>query len=94
MAIVIGPVALIPPSAPTNSRKSIFIDSPLFLIPPPVSSSQVLSASNGMDDACERVFRYLFMQLVVNVSYGIPVAIGLYFISVPNARSRFTKSLC
>jgi hypothetical protein len=25
------------------------------------------------------------MQLVVNVSYGIPVAIGLYFIGVPNA---------
>ena len=47
-----------------------------------------------MDDAGERVFRYLFMQLVVNVSYGIPVAIGLYFIGVPNARSRFTKSLC
>ena len=38
-----------------------------------------------MDDAGARVFRYLFMQLVVNVSYGIPVAIGLYFIGVPNA---------
>ena len=25
------------------------------------------------------------MQLVVNVCYGIPVAIGLYFIGVPNA---------
>ena len=32
-------------------------------------------------------FRYLLMQLVVNVSYGIPVAIGLYFIGVPNAAS-------
>ena len=32
-----------------------------------------------------RVSRYLLMQLVVNVTYGIPVAIGLYFIGVPNA---------
>ena len=38
-----------------------------------------------MDEAGARVFRYLFMQLVVNVSYGIPVAIGLYFIGLPNA---------
>ena len=38
-----------------------------------------------MDDAGARVSRYLLMQLVVNVTYGIPVAIGLYFIGVPNA---------
>ena len=38
-----------------------------------------------MDDAGARVFRYLLMQLVVNMSYAIPVAIGVYFIGVPNA---------
>ncbi len=25
------------------------------------------------------------MQLIINVTYGIPLAIGLYFIGVPNA---------
>jgi hypothetical protein len=38
-----------------------------------------------MDEAGSRVSKYLLMQLVVNVTYGIPVAIGLYFIGVPNA---------
>ena len=35
-----------------------------------------------MDDAGARVTRYLLMQLIVNVTYGIAVAIGLYFIGV------------
>jgi hypothetical protein len=38
-----------------------------------------------MDDAGHRVSRYLLMQLLVNLTYGIVVAIGLYFIGVPNA---------
>ena len=38
-----------------------------------------------MDDAGHRVSRYLLMQLLVNVTYGTVVAIGLYFIGVPNA---------
>ena len=37
-----------------------------------------------MDDAAKRISRYLLMQLVINVLYGIPVGIGLYFIGVPN----------
>ena len=32
-----------------------------------------------------RVSRYLLMQLLVNVSYAIPIGVGLYFIGVPNA---------
>ena len=38
-----------------------------------------------MDDASNRISRFLFMQLVVNIMYGIPVAIGLFFIGIPNA---------
>jgi len=38
-----------------------------------------------MEQAGDRVSRYLRMQLVVNVSYGIPVGIALYLLGVPNA---------
>src|SRR5690606_15930175 len=31
-----------------------------------------------------RISRYLLMHLVINVLYGVPVGIGLYFIGVPN----------
>ena len=42
----------------------------------------ISATTHALDDAGARVFRYLLMQLLVNVSYGIPVAIGLYFIGV------------
>lgn len=38
-----------------------------------------------IDDAARRVSRYLLMQMVVNVTYGLPIGIGLYFIGLPNA---------
>jgi predicted PurR-regulated permease PerM len=41
--------------------------------------------TRAMDDAGARVSRYLRMQLLVNVTYGIAIAVGLYFIGVPNA---------
>jgi predicted PurR-regulated permease PerM len=50
-----------------------------------VGKGHISTTTRAMEDAGGRVFRYLLMQLVVNVSYGIPVAIGLYFIGVPNA---------
>ena len=50
-----------------------------------IGQGRISATSQAMDDAASRVSRYLLMQLVVNVSYGIPVAIGLYFIGVPNA---------
>jgi hypothetical protein len=37
-----------------------------------------------MNDAAKRISRYLLMQLVINLLYGIPVGIGLHFIGVPN----------
>jgi predicted PurR-regulated permease PerM len=39
----------------------------------------------AMNDAAERVSRYLLMQLGVGVCYGIPVGIGLAAIGIPSA---------
>jgi len=50
-----------------------------------IGQGRISITTRAMDDASQRVSRYLLMQLVVNVSYGITVAIGLYFIGVPNA---------
>jgi predicted PurR-regulated permease PerM len=50
-----------------------------------LGQGRISTTTRAMDDAGARVTRYLLMQLVVNVTYGIPVAIGLYFIGVPNA---------
>jgi hypothetical protein len=40
--------------------------------------------TQAFDEAGHRVSRYLLMQLVINITYGLPVGIGLYFIGVPN----------
>jgi predicted PurR-regulated permease PerM/methanogenic corrinoid protein MtbC1 len=50
-----------------------------------IGQGRISTTAHAMDDAGTRVSKYLLMQLVVNVTYGIPVAIGLYFIGVPNA---------
>ena len=50
-----------------------------------VGQGRISATTKALDDAGRRVRRYLLMQLVVNVTYGIPLAIGLYFIGVPNA---------
>lgn len=41
--------------------------------------------TDALDEAAHRISRYLTMQLVVNVSYGIPMALGLWLIGVPGA---------
>ena len=50
-----------------------------------VSAGKLNVATQAVDDAASRVSRYLGMQLVVNALYGVPLAIGLYFIGIPNA---------
>jgi len=50
-----------------------------------VGHGDLQKSTRALDDAAERVSRYLLMQLVVNICYGIPVGIGLYLIGVPNA---------
>jgi predicted PurR-regulated permease PerM/GAF domain-containing protein len=42
-------------------------------------------STEAINEAASRVSRYLVMQLVVNVTYGIPVGVGLWLIGVPNA---------
>jgi len=50
-----------------------------------IGQGRISATSRAMGDAGARVSRYLLMQLAVNVTYGICVALGLYFIGVPNA---------
>jgi predicted PurR-regulated permease PerM len=38
-----------------------------------------------LEDAATRLSRYLLTQFIINVAFGIAVAIGLYLIGVPNA---------
>ncbi|MET1114671.1 MAG: AI-2E family transporter [Comamonas sp.] len=42
-------------------------------------------ATNALDEASQRIGRYLRMQFIVNATYGIPMAAGLWFIGVPGA---------
>ena len=39
----------------------------------------------AMNEAAERVSRYLLMQLVVGLCYGLPIGVGLALIGIPNA---------
>jgi predicted PurR-regulated permease PerM len=50
-----------------------------------IGQGRISMTTHAMDDAADRVSRYLRMQLLVNVIYGVCIAIALYFIGVPNA---------
>lgn len=41
--------------------------------------------TEALQDAGKRVGLYLLMQLVVNIVYAIPIAIGLWILGIPNA---------
>ena len=41
--------------------------------------------TEALQDAGRRVGTYLLMQLVVNVTYAIPVTVGLWLLGIPNA---------
>ncbi|AUX80044.1 AI-2E family transporter [Sinorhizobium fredii] len=41
--------------------------------------------TEALQDAAARVGQYLLMQLVVNITYGIPLAVGLWLLGIPNA---------
>lgn len=47
--------------------------------------SDLQRSTEAITEAARRVSRYLLMQLVVNVTYGIPIGVGLFLIGVPNA---------
>lgn len=50
-----------------------------------VGASDLHRTTEALHDAGRRVGQYLLMQLLVNVTYGIPIAIGLWFLGIPNA---------
>lgn len=41
--------------------------------------------TQALDEAAQRIGHYLRMNLLVNLAYGAPIGVGLYFIGVPNA---------
>jgi predicted PurR-regulated permease PerM len=49
-----------------------------------IGPNQINVTTQALDDAANRVSRYLLMQLIVNATYGVPIGIGLYFIGIPN----------
>jgi predicted PurR-regulated permease PerM len=46
---------------------------------------QLTATTKALDEAGERISRYLLFQLIINGSYGVVVGIGLFFIDVPYA---------
>ena len=46
---------------------------------------RLLTVAGNQPDRWRRVSRYLLMQLVVNLTYGVPIGLALYFVGVPNA---------
>ena len=50
-----------------------------------VGSGDLRQSTRALEEAASRVSSYLLMQLLVNVSYGVPIGVGLYLIGVPNA---------
>lgn len=50
-----------------------------------LTGGDVNRMSDALDEAAERVSRYLGTQLLVNVGYALPMAAGLWLIGVPGA---------
>jgi predicted PurR-regulated permease PerM len=48
-----------------------------------ISRHQITTTTQAIDEAAERVSRFLRLQLIVNAGYGVIVAVGLSFIGVP-----------
>ncbi|MFT3791432.1 MAG: AI-2E family transporter [Rudaea sp.] len=50
-----------------------------------VGHGRIGATARAIDDGTSRIRRYLGMQLLTNLIYGIALAAGLHFIGVPNA---------
>lgn len=50
-----------------------------------IGADQITVTTQALDDAARRVSRYLRMQLIINASYGLMLAVGLYLIGLPYA---------
>ena len=50
-----------------------------------LTGSDLHRGTDALSEAAHRVSRYLTMQLLVNLSHGVPLALGLWLIGVPGA---------
>ena len=50
-----------------------------------ISGGQLNIATEAVDDAAQRVSRYLLAQLMVNTCYGVAMGLGLWAIGIPHA---------
>jgi predicted PurR-regulated permease PerM len=50
-----------------------------------VGAGDLHRTTEALQDAGSKVGQYLLMQMVVNLTYAIPITIGLFIIGVPNA---------
>lgn len=50
-----------------------------------IGQGRISSATSAMHEASIRVFRYLFRQFIVNITFGTIVFLGLHLIGIPNA---------
>ena len=50
-----------------------------------IGSERITVTTQALDDAGHRVGKYLRMQLIINATYGLLLATGLYLIGLPNA---------
>ena len=50
-----------------------------------VGRGRLRVTTQALDDAGQRISRYLRAQVMVNASFGLAIGIGLYFIGIPNA---------
>ena len=50
-----------------------------------VGHGRLTMATKALDDAGQRISRFLLMQLIINASFGLVLALGLLLIQVPHA---------
>jgi predicted PurR-regulated permease PerM len=48
-----------------------------------IGSSRLTTTTRAMDDAGHRISRYLVMQTIINASFGLGLALGMWLIGVP-----------
>lgn len=48
-----------------------------------ILGGNIYRSTDALEEASKRISKYLLMQMVVNVTYAIPMAVGLWLIGVP-----------
>ena len=59
-----------------------------------VGQHDLNKTTQALDDVASRISRYLVLQFVVNIAYGLSIAAGLYLIGVPNALAWGALAAC